>query len=123
MNDLKNASAPMLLIRRPKRVFMTPGGTMIDHREQVIPAKRVEIFWQAHVVDTTTNEPVAAYPTLQGKTVGGTQDGNTDQVIAGDYFAALRFVDGQKPDVELLQNNANAGIWAVASTVKGTKPL
>lgn len=121
MSNAKTIFTPLTLYHRPnRRVMVTPqGGVMLPSR----PGTKAQIAWEGFVVETATNDPVAVYPTLSGSDVIHSNRGQAGQEIVQLYIDKCRFVDGVKPDIELLQKNVNAGVWEVATQVKGTKPL
>jgi hypothetical protein len=93
--------------------------TWLNHKGQVVatePADQdvaaVSVKWEAKVIDAATEQPIETYPALNDTLVADA-DANHEQAAEEAYYNRLRFVDGKKLDIDLLQQNVNAGIWTV----------
>jgi hypothetical protein len=109
-------------LRRNTRTWLTTAGQVAEKKLRR-RAPRSSVEWEAHVVDTATNQAVKDYPHLHGTDVFDVSDAHESDEITKLYIERCRFVDGEKLDIKLLQENLNAGVWTVATTIKGTKPI
>jgi hypothetical protein len=124
MNDSnKVMTALPLYLRRNKRTWLTVGGEVVDSSKASQPAPRTRVEWEATVVETTTNQAIEQYPRLTGNDVVRSDDGHSEQEIAQLYIEKCRFIDGVKPDIDLLKNNVNAGVWSISTEIKENRPI
>jgi hypothetical protein len=119
-SPMKKIATPVFM-RSMHRTWTNASGRIVTAQQEAPKAPTVKtVKWEASVVDTATDHPIESYPTLTGETTV-TSDVDSDREVTTAYINKCRFVDGEKPNVTLLQQNLNAGLWDI--DIKTDEPV
>jgi hypothetical protein len=103
-----------VVLHHPHRTWLNIKGQVVAGTAPTTHDEPVTLKWTAKVLNADTDQPVDTYPELSGEVTVHTHS-NRDIAIEDAYCQKLRFVDGSKPDVELLKTNLNLGLWLIDS--------
>jgi hypothetical protein len=102
-----------VVLRHTHRTWLNSKGQVVSALPgETTEPRTVSIKWEARVLDAATEQPIEGFPTLSG-TDTLEQHAHHESALEELYYERLRWVDGDKPDIEQLKQNVNAGIWTL----------